>query len=319
MGSNNLLKDVLFIEPEQGFYYPFIKSDGLNIVSPYKGGKSLFLRIFRELHFRLNLPCKYVWYNSKTINKYSTFFVFEELLITDFLKWLYQKDPDRLIVLFYANICKPFNHADMFDDKWCIKWSGDPEDCTMYRMNMCTESTSFFKSWHIVKRNPDIDVFYIGRDKGRLDYLLGLEKNLRDLGLNPYFHIASGVKYTIKRDHHYKSLIPYSKVLEYLSHSRAILHLEQGAQACITIRLQESLVNRIKLITDSKDIKKYKFYDPDNIFILGEDDISTLPRFLDKPYKEVNLEELGDLYFENLATRIIEQSIEIKRNREGNR
>ena len=138
------------------------------------------------------------------------------------------------------------------------------------------------------KENPVIDIFYVGKDKGRLKYILKLKKEFKRIGLIAYFHIVAPRSYMKKFNSCYKAFMPYSEVLTYLGKTKAILHLKDGCQSGITIRIQESLLHEIKLITDDKDIVSYDFYNPKNIFIIGIDDIESLPSFLKIPFQRPN-------------------------------
>ena len=40
-----------------------------------------------------------------------------------------------------------------------------------------------------------------------------------------------------------------------------------------------------KLLTNNPAVRNYSFFRPQNIFILGEDDISRLPEFLHSPFE----------------------------------
>lgn len=59
-------------------------------------------------------------------------------------------------------------------------------------------------------------VFYIGKDKGRLDYLLSLEKKFNDLGLKTYINIVAERRWFSKRNKRYRPIMPYKEVLENL-------------------------------------------------------------------------------------------------------
>ena len=50
-----------------------------------------------------------------------------------------------------------------------------------------------------------------------------------------------------------------------------------------------------KLITNNTDIKNYDFYNHDNIFILGEDNINEIKEFINKPYKKID-QDIIDYY-----------------------
>ena len=72
-----------------------------------------------------------------------------------------------------------------------------------------------------------------------------------------------------------------------LSQSNCILDYNQEGQVGLTLRPMEALFLEKKLITNNKDIKNYDFYNPSNIFILGENNIEDIKEFINKPYEKV--------------------------------
>ena len=71
-----------------------------------------------------------------------------------------------------------------------------------------------------------------------------------------------------------------------ISQSKALVDILQTGQYGITLRTYEALVNKKKLVTNNTQIKKYPFYAKENIFILGEDEISTLKTFIKMPFND---------------------------------
>ena len=80
--------------------------------------------------------------------------------------------------------------------------------------------------------------------------------------------------------------MPYKEVLENLGKSKAILHLSQGAQYGITMRIMESLIHNIKLITDCSYLVNYDFYNENNI-------------------EKVDAKVLEHIYFEDMLKYIV--------------
>ena len=56
----------------------------------------------------------------------------------------------------------------------------------------------------------------------------------------------------------------------------------------LTLRPLEALYFRKKLVTNFKDIKGENFYSKENIFILGDDDLSILKEFIESPFTEIS-------------------------------
>lgn len=307
---SNYLDDTFLIMNTHSFWYEPFKKNGYKVTYPYKGKNRLLLRILRELHFRLNLPKKNLWFRDISCNtKY--IFLLEALIIPEYLIWLHNKRPDAKMVMFYMNNCLPSSNPDFFRFDFIKLWSGDINDCKQYNINLSPNVGAYFKSWTIPEGlSIDYDIFFVGRDKGfrRLKPLLQLEKEFNKIGIKTYFHIVPEHIYDRFRNSRYQRLLSYEDVLTFIGRSKAILYLTYGSQECVTLRIQEALVHKKKLIIDCTWIKKYDFYDPRNIFILGENNIDKLQDFLNSPYVEVKADILTHIYIEDLIEGVIKES-----------
>lgn len=304
--KNSALSDVLFIFPGHDFTYHVLKDSGLDVLPPYKGKDNIILRILREIHFGLNLPLKSIWFHK--INKeYKSFFIFEPLIIPEYIDWLHFLYPHSKFVMLYLNKCNKINSPDKFRYSFLNLWSGDVNDSQTYNLNLCPNAGFYVRTWKVCKTEPEFDIFFVGCDKGnkRLVELVNLENKFNALGLKSYLHIVPEHRYGLYNNKRYKRALPYSEVLKFLGKTKAILYLGYGSQECVTIRVQESLVHEIKLVTDCAWLKKYDFYHPDNIFILGEDEMDSLLEFLNKPYVNIEASILNSMFFEDLAEQII--------------
>lgn len=301
---NKFLDDIRFIMPlVNGFVNEPLQESGYDIKSPYYGN-SFFPRVLREMHFRLGLPFKCIWFNNANITKKEILFLSEALIIPDYLDWLHKKNPDSKIIIFYTNKVNYNNNPNKLKRNWCSIWTCDKVDSEKYNLNLY-DGVAYFKIYKVKKEEPIYDVFYIGKDKGRLDYLLSLEKKFNDLGLKTYINIVAERRWFSKRNKRYRPIMPYKEVLENLGKSKAILHLSQGAQYGITMRIMESLIHNIKLITDCSYLVNYDFYNENNIFILGKDDFNRLSEFMNTPYEKVDAKVLEHIYFEDMLKYIV--------------
>lgn len=300
--NDMLQKKISFIMPSHSWNFKFIGQAGYKIIDPYKGNKLLF-RIFREIWFRGNLPVKSIWYNKNAKINSSIIVVMDSLITPDYMKWLRDQNPESRIILCYENRVNNTIDSNKLPNTWCEKWSGDPEDCERYGLRYIVGG-GYFRFHKVEKKEPKYDIFYIGRDKGRTNKLFELKDVFESRGLRTYFYITATRKYQRFNKPYYRPPIPYDQVLDLLSESRAVLHLTKGGQTGVTIRVLESLINEVKLITDNQMLTGYDFYDKDNIFVLGKDDLDTLPSFLDKPYKPVNDDILERYYFDNFWNNI---------------
>lgn len=130
------------------------------------------------------------------------------------------------------------------------------------------------------------DVFFIGEEKG--------DRAARIAELREIFD-AAGITHELvlvpqRRHGSQKGAVkymPYSEVQERIATSRAILELISDGQTGLTQRPFEALFLRKKLITNSREVASYDFYDENNIFILGNRPLTDLPTFLRTPYHDV--------------------------------
>lgn len=286
----------------------FIINEGYRFIDAYKG-HGLFFRILRELFFRLRLPGKSLFYNREIITENKVLVVGEALITYDYMRWLHKHCPTCKIILFFDNPVNPKYSPDGFSDEWCTKWTSDKADAEKYNLHLY-QGGGYFRQWKASKTNPpEYDVFYIGKDKKRLELLKRIEEALNSHGAKTLFYITWERGWQKKDDGIHKPFLPYDGVLDYIGKSRAILHLIEGAQNGITLRIQESLIHRVKLITDDVNIVDYDFYNPNNIFILGRDDLNGLRAFLDAPYVEVESDFYNHAYFDQMLEEIVGKSI----------
>lgn len=297
--------EIRFIMPLHGFYNQLIQKSGYDIRDPYKGNK-LFFRVFREIDFRLKNSNKSKWYNEENITNKKYIIVFDPLITPDYINWLSKKNPESKIILFYINKVTEKNNPNMYDRRIVTIWTGDEADSKNYKINYF-DGIAYFKVCKVKKIAPVYDVFFVGKDKGRLERLLEMKKAFEDLGLKVLFHIVAARRYTLKWNPNYKKFMPYEDVLNNLGRTKAILYLVEGAQDGITIRVIESLMYKIKLITDNEKLKDYDFFNPNNIFILQDRNLKELPEFLNGPYTDVQSKFFENPYFEDMISCVIKR------------
>ena len=171
----NILSNILFVMPEHNFYYASFKESRMNVLPIYKGKDNVILRVFREIHFRLNLPLKHIWFH-KVDKEYESYFIFECLVIPEYIDWLHSLYPHSKIIMLYLNNCTKVNSPEKFRRDFLKLWSGDINDCHNYNLNLCPNVGSYVHSWTVTKTEPKFDIFFIGSDKGnkRLGNLINL-------------------------------------------------------------------------------------------------------------------------------------------------
>ena len=78
-----------------------------------------------------------------------------------------------------------------------------------------------------------------------------------------------------------------SKIAEVIDKTKVVLDIQHPKQTGLTMRTIEMIGMHKKLITTNQSIKKYDFYNPDNIAVIDRNDLTIPEGFLDKPYSEI--------------------------------
>lgn len=74
--------------------------------------------------------------------------------------------------------------------------------------------------------------------------------------------------------------------------SKVVLDINHPGQKGLTMRTFETIGAKRKMITTNAEVRKYKFYDPNNILIIDREDVRLTKEFFESDYKEVD----KDLY-----------------------
>ncbi len=300
---------------ERGWDYCFegIKEMGYNIITPYKDS-NLILRLLREIWFKSNLPFRSIWYNPdiKKIKAYCII-VKDPLITKDFIEYLRMLYPHKRIILEYDNRVENSKKTGL-DPRLLQKgtvelWSYDFDDCKKFSMN----KKEFFyldiyrQDFRDHIKKCKYDILYVGRDKGRSSDILRYQKIFSSMGLKTYFRICADRSFLGKKKSFYKPKIKYTDYLKLQNKSRAILNIMPEGQNSITPRDMEAAFNNVKEITNNKGVKTLEFYSKDRYFILGEDDLKSLIRFLNKPLIPISKEILQNYTFDHMVEKMIEK------------
>lgn len=260
----------------------------INVDVVYKLNTKLFDYI-RNRYERFNLPLLSLLYNGwkKDLDKYTTIIV-HDFISPNVLKYINRQNPNIRVIVWYWNTVNRSINIKEYLKYNCEIWSFDEDDCKKYGLFYNTQYYS--KSIYLNNKKIDTDIFFVGKDKGRLKYILELEKKVNKIGLKTNFHITKSGRSSNSKDinYKYKGKISYEEILDYIAKSKCILDIVSKDQSGLTLRPLEALFFSKKLITNDKSISKRDFYHNDNIFILGVDNLSELPRFLEKEYHKID-------------------------------
>ncbi|PKM90637.1 MAG: hypothetical protein CVU85_00335 [Firmicutes bacterium HGW-Firmicutes-10] len=264
-----------------------IEFNGFTVINAYKSSNYVSYLIWKTLKL-LNLPGQSLWYNGKLKHTcFDTIILIESNLTVHFVNWIRKNNPNSRIVFWYWNIVENTINPSRIKDDSIEKWSFSEKDCEIYSMQY--NPPFYFKNIKIEQSKEEYDLYFAGKDKGRLSALLDFKKKSEELGLNVYLHVSPTRKLDlIFNSKNLKPAISYDRVLEDVAKSKALLDIIEVTDSGQSQRTMESIFFEKKIVTNSKLIKKFDFYNQENIFVIGEDNIEKLPSFLKTPYVKID-------------------------------
>ena len=280
-----------------------IKDRGYCCCCIYKKQDSFFMRSLRRVFQKVRLLPQSIWYGKKVLDYNGKIIIFESLCTADYVKWLRKKKPDADIVFWYWNYAQNTINPNAIDDRLCQKWSFSRLDAKKYGMRF--NPLPYFTEIEAPLKTREYDIVFVGKDKGRLSALLDLKTQFNSMGLT--------TKFIITPTHSYNKNPEYSKPISYMesvavsAQGRAVLDYIEVTDSGQSLRVIEALFLQEKIITNSELVVDYDFYCPENIFVLGKDDMARLPEFLATPYKEIDREIIMRYDFDSVIERFFSE------------
>ncbi|MBL4677491.1 MAG: hypothetical protein JKY70_15005 [Mucilaginibacter sp.] len=276
------IKRTIIIYDSIEYFVPFFKKKGLLTFPLYKKLSSTALRFIRKIFMTLNLPEGF-WYGEwkKKIKSANTIIIFSSKYAKVF-PYIKKHHPNIRVILWYWNPVFRSLDPNLIDDSLAEKWSFDKMDCAKFNLNYNT--TFYLDNIELPVSKCSSDLFFLGADKGRRSGLDKVKQQLIDLGLLPNFYIVDDKP---GKNSKYPP-VSYSIYLKMLSESKVIFDYVQQGQSGLTLRAMESIFFKKKLVTNNMSIQYFDFYNKDNIFLWGKDDINDLKEFIEAPYNTID-------------------------------
>jgi len=215
----------------------------------------------------------------------------EPRLNTFFFLWdparcpLYAPSPKKLRRLKGLHKCYSFQHEDCED--FALHFNS-----TMYApppLGLLPEDAE-----------ERYDVLFLGVPKDRLPLLRELHAQMHRLGLRLHFRVGLTGLEDVQPEQSDGWLMThewlcYTDYLALVLQSRCLLDLYQAIQTGFSLRVMEHIFFGRKLITNNRALRRAEFYHPNNIFILGEDDMQEFKDWLGLPFAPID-DETRDYY-----------------------
>lgn len=266
----------------------------IRVSTPWKLVNNKFLQFLCHFHLSSNinskcpLPFRKIW--NKRIFK-NRFIVddepvcvifgshFYEMMNTGAIEYIKKNYPNSSVVLMFSDKYdyfrknyKRFPTVEELKKRFdlvCTYNVGDAEKYGFYLYRQALKDYSFVENDETIPRS---DLFFVGKNKGRIDLLHSIYENCTKAGLYCDFYITDvdddNIKYPNKIK--YNQYIDYNEVLKHSKRTNCILNIIQENGDGVTMRDYEALGLNKLLLTNSEYIKKTEFYNRDQIIMLDE-------------------------------------------------
>lgn len=181
-----------------------------------------------------------------------------------------------------------YKRIDLFDRFFVF----DPKDVRY--PNMLPITNFYTNSFDVgYSKEHESDVYYVGTYmKRRASQIEEIITTLQDCGLSVKYHICKFKKGRRRPSFKYLDTTPvdltYPENLQFAFNSKILLDVPTVLHNGLSFRTFEAIGFDKKLITTNKDIEKYDFYHPNNIFVWGGHTLEELKNFVDAPYVKLD-------------------------------
>ncbi len=235
------------------------------------------------------------------------YIVFDGLVEMVDLAWLKKNNPvARLILVVWNPVSRIKLDLDAARQMGYEVWSYGKQ-CAQYHMkeNLYFYCESMYEKALQTDARTQYDIIFAGKDKGRMDKIKELinQNGWQKLKWNLYF--TPDHFWQIFKKKEYRRTLDYEDVQAMQANARAIMELMPAPDADITMRTLDSLILKRKLITDAKEIKERDYYNPNNVFVIGDDPADALEEFLNKQYVPISEDIVKRYTLDEWVKRIV--------------
>lgn len=277
---------------------PCIECGGAAILipEPWLLFRNKFINVICHIHLspRINSRCSFPWksiwnrffFKSIPSNKNEEicmiinahFYTLESMGIVEYVKK--KNNQNKVIFIFsdkyetFSKLYKNFPSPDYLKKKFDMVITYNVEDSKKYGFIQDRPCVPIYKNITNKLSNFSSDVFFVGRNKGRLSSIYNFYYKCKATGLKCDFHImdVDEKDFLDTTEITYNHSMSYGEVLERVSKSKSIFNIIQKNGAGITIRDYEAVYFNKYLITNNYALVDSDLYNRDQIIWLNEID-----------------------------------------------
>lgn len=167
----------------------------------------------------------------------------------------------------------------------------DPEDAQRHGLRLVEQVYRDVSPCLQGGTDEDIDLYFVGHDKGRLPVLQRLHAAALQGGLRVHFHITPDRhrRYTPQEQALLtQAPLPYADNLAWVRRARCLVEVAQPHQSGPTVRCLEAAFFGKKLLTTRAAAADDDLYTPARVFIEGRDTLNTLGAFIGQAHAPID-------------------------------
>lgn len=265
--------------------------DSIVLINPKLNSK--VIRALRKIHIYSNLKSKKIWVdfllkNKEIANsKQNTIIIFDAPIWIKNIDYIVNRFKDCKIVFWFWNIIKDQKTISSIKKSCDIIYTFDKDDAKKHHLEYHPQFTWIDRS--IDSTILENDIFFVGRNKGRLKLLEKIYENCKKENLKTKFYVLKDNKNDFSDVFDLKEKpLSYEEVIREVLKSKCILDINQDGQTGLTLRALEALFLKRKLITNNTDLKNYDFYKPENIYFINKENIEISNQFINSEFCDVD-------------------------------
>lgn len=282
------MKKYIYLKLEgKSIFFKYVKNAN---IQRYYTSNSILFRIFKKLNILNSF-----FYNSwkKDIEQYDVVILGENGYSKSISKYIRKKNKKCKILMYFWNNINEVYAKHLKDENIDEFWTFDKDDARKYNMKY---NPQFYTNNIQLENNlQEFDIVFLGRAKKRKNEIMSLKDDFEQQNLKCKFII-------IEDEKHY---IQYEEYLNLISKSKCILDYNQNGQTGLTLRPMEALFFNKKLITNNSDIKNYDFYNSKNIFILEDNKMGEVNKFVNTPNEKIYEHILNNYDFNSWVEKFL--------------